>query len=112
MVIEPLVGLGNQPAVEPPFRAPGLVASDEQNAAPFRIEGECNSPDAAFGFEPEFLHVGVPGPVQGVGVWATKPRPKDFQQPGAGQQFVLHRLPKVGELPLERLMKGDFPFHD
>lgn len=59
MGIEAVVGFADQFPIEALFTSARLVASDQQNCAPPRVERERHAPFAARRTEPQVLHVGV-----------------------------------------------------
>ena len=57
MIVEPYLGLGNEPPVEAASSLARFVAGGKQNRCTVRIEGKCNAPDPLAGIQAQFFHV-------------------------------------------------------
>lgn len=111
MLVEPRVRLADKLPVEPLLPTARFVAADQQDRAAARIEREGDAPDATLGVEPQFLHVRVARPLQGVGARPPERGPERLQQTRVRQQFVLYGLRQAVEFRLERRVEQDGPAH-
>src|SRR4051812_25182745 len=83
----------------------------EQDSPAPRVKSERYSPHPAGSIETQLFHVGIPGPVQGIGARPTETRSHRFEKRGVREQLVLHVLRQRIELRLELAVKLDRPGH-
>ena len=107
----PCVCLADQSLVEPSLSDTRFVSGDQQYRFAVRIESEGYPPLAAVGRKSQFLHVCVPGPLEGVDPGAPKLRADRRDQLCLSKQFNSDGAAEVGELPHELRREAHFPSH-
>jgi hypothetical protein len=110
--IESGIALGNQTSIEPRRAAARLIAGNQQDALPQRIECNGDPPDAAIGIEAQLLHIRVFRSMQRIHSRSTQLRTEMLQQLGLREQFEPDRLGKQPEFRLELRRKANDPSHD
>jgi hypothetical protein len=85
MIVETLIGPGNELSVETPFVYARLVSTNHEDCFAFRVEGKGNTPNPVGRMETQLLHVGVARPFQRIGARTAEPWPEFLQQAGVRQ---------------------------
>ena len=111
MVIETVIGLPYQFAVEALFAPTRFVARHEQNSPALGIKSESHSPFTISRAEAQFLHVRMAGPVECVSARASQLWPKLFENERQCQNLRLHIFVQRVELRLKLIGHINGPFH-
>src|SRR5438309_4187643 len=81
------IGGCDQPPIESPFAAAGLVTRYQQDRAPPRIESKGDAPYATLGIETQLLHIGVLRPIERIDPRAAGSRTEPLDDAGLGQKL-------------------------
>src|SRR5271156_3438150 len=111
MHVEAPIRRGDQRAIEPRLAAARLIAGDEDDRLPDRVECEGCAPSAARGIETQFLHVGVFRTVQRIHMWTPELWAKALEHPRPGEQGRLDFARECCEFGGERLIEKHDPSH-
>lgn len=108
---KPAVRFGNKMLVKALLTTARLVARNQNDGVPLRIEREGCTPFPVRGREAHFLHVGVFRAFERIDVRATQLRAEFGKQLRDGQKFGLNPALESQKLRLEGIMQSDVPVH-
>src|SRR5260370_28568792 len=85
--VKPRIGRCDQPPIKSPLATSALVARDQQDRPPPRIEGKGDAPYAALRIEAQLLHIGVLRAVKRVDPRAAGSGTELLDNAGLGQHL-------------------------
>src|SRR3984893_2549580 len=80
----------DQPPIKSPLAASALVARDQQDRSPPRIEGKRDAPYAALGIEAQLLHIGVLRAIERIDPRSAGGRTEPLDNAGLRQKLGPH----------------------
>src|SRR5260370_33930986 len=99
--VKPRIGRCDQPPIKSPLAASTLVARDQQDRPPPRIEGKGDAPYAALGIEAQLLHIGVLRAVERIDSRAAGSGTEPLNDAGLRQQLDPYFAGQRQKLQLE-----------